>query len=80
MARAAIIALGLTLLVRWRRRSPQDGAGRTPMPAIPKAQGEHCVRDNAFMRRYHMTMLYQQRDATVHRGRPRRRLQHCKAA
>jgi hypothetical protein len=37
-------------------------------PAIPKpAQGE-CVRDPAFMRRYHMTMLTHQRDATVHEG------------
>lgn len=67
MARAAIIGLGLTLLF-VAPAFAQDGAGRTPMPAIPKAQGEHCVRDNAFMRRYHMTMLYQQRDATVHEG------------
>jgi hypothetical protein len=38
-------------------------------PAIPKpAQGQRCIRDNAFMRRYHMTMLYQQRDAVVHQG------------
>ena len=34
-----------------------EGAGRTPMPVIPKGKGDHCVRDTAFMRRYHMTML-----------------------
>jgi hypothetical protein len=38
-------------------------------PVIPKAaQGQQCVRDAAFMRRYHMTMLMHQRDATVHEG------------
>ena len=67
MARAAKIALGLALLFVAPALA-DDGAGRTPMPVIPKAQGEHCVRDNAFMRRYHMTMLFQQRDATVHEG------------
>jgi len=46
----------------------EESAGRTPMPAIPKGRGEHCVRDNAFMRRYHMVMLKHQRDDTVHLG------------
>jgi len=46
----------------------EESAGRTPTPAIPKGKGEHCVRDNAFMRRYHMVMLYHQRDDTVHLG------------
>ena len=34
-----------------------ESAGRTPVPVIPKGKGDHCVRDTAFMRRYHMTML-----------------------
>ncbi|MGB8868362.1 MAG: hypothetical protein WCC96_03835 [Rhodomicrobium sp.] len=38
------------------------------IPHPPKGRGEHCVRDNAFMRRYHMTMLKHQRDETVHEG------------
>ena len=67
MARAAKIALGIALLFAAPALA-EDGAGGTPMPVIPKAQGGHCVRDNAFMRRYHMTMLFQQRDATVHEG------------
>ncbi len=46
----------------------EDSAGRTPTPVIPKGRGEHCVRDTAFMRRYHMTMLMHQRDDTVHEG------------
>jgi predicted CXXCH cytochrome family protein len=38
-------------------------------PVIPKATGgAQCVRDAAFMRRHHMTMLRHQRDATVHEG------------
>ena len=45
-----------------------DSAGRTPMPVIPKGKGDHCVRDTAFMRRYHMIMLKHQRDETVHEG------------
>ena len=45
-----------------------DAAGRAPMPNIPKAEGEHCVRDTAFMRRYHMVMLLTQRDDTMHQG------------
>lgn len=47
----------------------QAAADGVPAPAIPKAaEGQHCIRDNAFMRRYHMTMLYSQRDAAVHQG------------
>ena len=49
-----------------------ETAGRTPMPAIPKGRGDHCVRDTAFMRRYHMTMLMHQRDDDGARGRSRR--------
>ncbi len=45
-----------------------DGAGRTPMPTIPKGKGDHCVRSTDFMRRYHMVMLKRQRDETVHEG------------
>ncbi len=41
---------------------------RPPAPVIPKGKGDHCVRDTAFMRRYHMTMLKHQRDDTVHEG------------
>jgi hypothetical protein len=38
-------------------------------PVIPKpAESEHCIRDNDSMRRYHVTMAYQQRDAVVHSG------------
>lgn len=45
-----------------------DAPSRTPMPVIPRGKGDHCVRDNAFMRRYHMVMLKAQRDDTVHEG------------
>jgi len=45
-----------------------DPPSRTPLPAIPRGKGDHCVRDTAFMRRYHMIMLMRQRNATVHEG------------
>jgi [DsrC]-trisulfide reductase subunit J len=57
---AGAVAIGLALA--------DEPAGRTPIPAIPKAKGDHCVRDTAFMRRYHMVMLKHQRDETVHEG------------
>lgn len=43
-------------------------AGDASAPNIPKAQGEPCVRDTAYMRRYHMVELLKQRDQTVHEG------------
>ena len=75
MLRAIVIALMLTgtILGSWPGGAAAQAqqfvdAGRTPVPSPPKGQGDHCVRDTDFMRRYHMTMLKQQRDATVHLG------------
>jgi len=39
-----------------------------PIPESPKAKGEQCVEDTAFMRRNHMDLLDHQRDNTMHRG------------
>jgi predicted CXXCH cytochrome family protein len=75
MLRAIVIALALTGTILGSclggapaRAQQLVDAGRTPVPSPPKGQGDHCVRDTDFMRRYHMTMLKQQRDATVHLG------------
>jgi predicted CXXCH cytochrome family protein len=46
----------------------EESAGLTPLPAIPKGKGDHCVRPVDFMRRCHMVMLLRQRDETVHEG------------
>jgi hypothetical protein len=46
----------------------EDGAGRALVPHPAKAQGEHCVADTAFMRRYHMTMMFSHRKEAVHEG------------
>jgi hypothetical protein len=46
----------------------EDGAGRVPVPHPPKGQGDHCVADTAFMRRYHMMMLVDHRKDAVHQG------------
>jgi predicted CXXCH cytochrome family protein len=72
MARARPTALALAaLFVGAALVAPtfaDETTGRTPVPAIPKGKGDHCVRDTDFMRRYHMTMLKHQRDETVHDG------------
>jgi predicted CXXCH cytochrome family protein len=75
MLRAIVIALVLTvpLFGSWLVRAPAKAqqivdTGRTPIPRPPKGQGDHCVRDTDFMRRYHMTVLKQHRDETVHLG------------
>ncbi len=43
-------------------------ASRVPYPDIPRGQGESCVEDTDFMRRYHMTVLLHQRDDTMLKG------------
>jgi len=72
MARARFAAFGLAALFAGAAlvamAVAEESVGRTPVPAIPKAKGGHCVRDTDFMRRYHMTMLKHQRDETVHDG------------
>jgi len=72
MARARLAAFGLAALFAGAAlvatAVAEESAGRTPVPAIPKGKGDHCVRDTDFMRRYHMTMLKHQRDETVHDG------------
>src|SRR5271165_2582709 len=72
MARACLAAFGLAAFFAGAAlvatAVAQESAGRTPVPAIPKGKGDHCVRDTDFMRRYHMTMLKHQRDETVHDG------------
>lgn len=46
----------------------EDGAGRTPAPHPPRAQGEHCVADTGFMRRNHMLMMFDHRKDVLHQG------------
>ena len=44
-------------------------AGEGPsIPHPPKAKGEHCVADTAFMRKNHMKMLLHHRAEAVHLG------------
>ncbi|MEO5374765.1 MAG: Hdr-like menaquinol oxidoreductase cytochrome c subunit [Alphaproteobacteria bacterium] len=43
-------------------------AGDGLLPTIPKARGEKCVEDAAFMRRNHMQVLKHHRDETMHQG------------
>lgn len=75
---AAIRAIGLVCLVLLAhmsgagsepaRAQSSAAAGRTPVPAVPRGEGERCVADADVMRRNHMAMLKHQRDVTVHQG------------
>lgn len=67
MARVIAVAIAFAALIAGAAFA-QEAGGRTPLPDIPKPQAGQCVRDPAFMRRYHMTMLLAQRDETVHQG------------
>ena len=60
------LALLFVLLAVPLTAGAQDG--RVPGPAIPRAKGEKCVAETAYMRRFHMTELRHQRDETTHRG------------
>jgi hypothetical protein len=44
------------------------GAGRVPLPNVSDRKGDHCIRDEAYMRRHHMDMLKHKRDLTMHQG------------
>lgn len=63
---AAILLLSGAAL--WATARAEDGAGRTPTPHPPRAQGEHCVADTDFMRRNHMKMMMAHRQDVLHEG------------
>ena len=65
MVRWLIIALLLMTSVGF---SADAGESRVPLPEVPKAKGDACIRDTDFMRRNHMDLLLHQRDDTVHQG------------
>ena len=58
----------IALVVAWASGAGRALADSVPVPHPPKGQGDHCVADTAFMRRYHMTMLLHDRRETVHAG------------
>jgi len=75
MRRLSLIVMLLTIAATT---AMADGS-RVPFPMIPKAKGDACVRDTAYMRSHHMDLLVHQRDDTVHEGvRPEKtRLTAC---
>lgn len=46
----------------------ESAASRVPYPDIATGDGDTCVEDTEFMRRYHMTVLMHQRDDTMLKG------------
>lgn len=60
------LVLGLLVLAGSAGHAGESTRRIAPVPA--KGQGDKCVADTDFMRRYHMTELDHQRDDTVHEG------------
>lgn len=66
-----VILAGLVLLMAlltapfWHGLMARTGGAS---PRIPAAEGRHCVRPAAWMRRYHMKLLMQVRYEAVHEG------------
>ena len=51
--------------------SGEEGVGKgVPMPVIARGQGDSCVDDPEFLRRYHMTVLQRQHDESQLTGMP----------
>jgi len=48
----------------------EGGAEGVPMPVIARGQGDNCVDDPEFLRRYHMTVLQRQHDESQLTGLP----------
>ena len=48
----------------------EGGADRVPMPVIARGQGDSCVDDPDFLRRYHMTVLQREHDKAQLTGMP----------
>lgn len=67
IATIAVVLLSLAGAGQLSGATESD-AGGTPVPVIPRGQGETCVADTAFMRRNHMTLLKHQRDETMRQG------------
>jgi predicted CXXCH cytochrome family protein len=71
MVMIAVVLLclaGLVVAASATEEQRVAGAGRVPLPDIPKGQGDNCVEDTDFMRRNHMNLLMHQRDETMQEG------------
>lgn len=67
----SVLVAVLVGLDDMRDASADEGGSRgVPIPVIPRGQGDSCVDDTEFMRRYHMTVLQRQHDDTLLRGMP----------
>lgn len=74
MLRALLKVFGVALLIFGSAAAgaqtvaKADDPAQALVPHPPKGKGEHCVAPTAFMRRYHMNMLYHHRFQVVHQG------------
>jgi hypothetical protein len=62
-----ILVFMLAMIFLPTLAAAQEGGG-VPAPVITKAQGDQCVADTDYMRRYHMKELTHQRDETMQQG------------
>ena len=61
--------LGVLLFAWGPAQADQPaGAGRVPLPVLPKAKGKQCVKPIEWMRHNHMKLLFHERELTVHEG------------
>lgn len=68
---APLLAAALAVfLFTWgpARADQPAGAGRVPLPVLPKAKGKQCVKPTEWMRHNHMKLLFHERQLTVHEG------------
>ncbi|MHB8884959.1 MAG: hypothetical protein ACYC5H_07700 [Methylovirgula sp.] len=74
MSHALLKVLGVALLISgsaaaaMRTAAKNDDQPQALLPHPAKGKGKHCVAPTAFMRRYHMNMLFHHRYQVVHRG------------
>jgi predicted CXXCH cytochrome family protein len=58
-----VLLVVLAGLIGALNASGEEGrSAGIPMPIVPAGQGESCVDDPEFLRRYHMTVLQQEHD------------------
>jgi len=80
MRRGSIVTIGLVLVLAlvvmaglsgmFDAPADEGEAEGVPMPVITPAQGDSCVDDPEFLRRYHMTVLKREHDKAQLTGLP----------
>lgn len=65
---AALLAVAAVSVGAIAASDKPEQSSRTPKPTIVIEKGDKCVKDTAYMRKNHMTLLKHKRDETMHQG------------